>query len=71
MSATEPIAANPEPEEVLIEQDHKKGPGWFLVTAYVVISLFCLYYLYHHWNWQSDYDRQQQEVRGRLEQVER
>lgn len=71
MSGTEPTATNVEPEEVLIDQDHKRGPGWFLIAAYVVISLFCLYYLYTHWNWQSDYDRQQEEVNTRIEQTGR
>lgn len=46
-------------EETIIEQDHKRGPGWFLLTSYVVISVFCVYYLFTNWNWQSDYDRQQ------------
>lgn len=69
MTDAERTGTGAEPEEVLIDQDHKKGPGWFLITAYVVISAFCLYYLFTYWNWQSDYDKQQEEVNTRIERV--
>lgn len=54
-------------EETIIEQDHKRGPGKFLLLSYVVISVFCLYYLFTYWNWKSDYEIMQEEVKAQLE----
>jgi hypothetical protein len=42
-----------------IQQDHKRGPGWFLISTYIVVMLFCIYYFVTYRNWQSDYDKQQ------------
>ena len=45
-----------------IEQDHERGPGWFLILSYIVISIFCVYYLFSNWDWQSNYDKQQTQI---------
>lgn len=55
-----------EEDEDVIPQDHDRGPGWFLKIAYVVITLFCVYYLVTYWNWQSDYDLQQAEIEQKI-----
>ena len=52
-----------------IQQDHKKGPGWFLILTYIIIAIFCVYYFITHIDWKSDYDKQQEEIRARTEQV--
>ena len=49
-----------------IKQNHDTGPGWFLKIAYVVISLFCVYYLFTYWNWQSSYQEQQTKIQQQL-----
>jgi hypothetical protein len=54
-------------ENEVIEQNHERGPGLFLKISYVVITLFCLYYAYAYWNWQSSYDLQQTEISHRLQ----
>ncbi len=54
-------------DDEVIEQNHERGPGWFLKIAYVVISLFCLYYLYTYWNWQSNYQEQQAQINAQIE----
>lgn len=59
----------PEVEEVLIDQDHEQGPGWFLLTSYAVIAAFCLYYLFTFWDWRSDYEEQQDQQRTGIEQT--
>ncbi len=59
-----------ELEETVIEQDHKKGPGWFLLLSYIVISLFCIYYLFTRWDWKSDYDLDQEKVQTEIEKAE-
>ena len=51
-----------EDENELIEQDEKKGPGWFLMLSYVVITVFMLYYLFTFWNYKSDYELQQEKI---------
>lgn len=56
-------------EEVLIDQNHERGPGWFLLATYVVVTAFCLFYLFTHWNWKSDYEEQQEQQRAGVEQV--
>ncbi len=61
------LPADGELEEVQIDQDHKRGPGWFLIVSYVVISAFCLYYLFTHWEWKSDYELQQQKVQSEVQ----
>ena len=53
-------------DEELIPQDHEKGPGWFLKISYLVITIFCLYYLFTYWNWKSDYDRQQEQLQTEI-----
>ncbi len=52
-------------DEVIL-QNHERGPGWFLKISYVVITLFCLYYLYTYWDWKSNYDTQQEKIRTEL-----
>ena len=54
------------PEDELILQNNERGPGWFLKISYVVIALFCVYYLYTYWNWKSNYDDQQEKIRIEL-----
>jgi hypothetical protein len=54
-------------EEVIIDQDHKKGPGWFLIISYVVIVIFCFYYLFAEWNWKSDYEVEQNRLKAEIE----
>ncbi|MCP4402763.1 MAG: hypothetical protein GY801_36355 [bacterium] len=49
-----------------IEQDHKKGPGWFLILSYILVTLFCIYYLFANVNWKSNYDKQQETIRTEL-----
>jgi hypothetical protein len=56
-----------DPENEVIEQNHERGPGLFLKISYVVITVFCIYYAYAYWNWQSSYDRQQTEISVRLQ----
>jgi hypothetical protein len=51
--------SNAELEYPEIQQDHKRGPGWFLISTYIVVSLFCIYYFFTYRNWQSNYDKQQ------------
>lgn len=56
-------------EEILIEQNHTRGPGWFLKVAYVLIAVFCFYYLFTHWDWKSDYEKQFEAEQVELEQA--
>ena len=44
-------------EEEIIHQDEKKGPGWFLKITYIIILLFCLYYLFTFWDYKTDTDK--------------
>ena len=53
-------------EEELIQQDEKKGPGWFLTLSYIVISVFCVYYLFTFWDYKSDYDQKQEKIQIEL-----
>ena len=55
-----------EEEYELPEQDHEKGPGWFLILSYVVIVAFMVYYLFTYWDWQSDYDVQQKQLQEQI-----
>jgi hypothetical protein len=50
-----------------IQQNHNTGPGWFLKIAYVVIALFCIYYGFTHWSWQSSYQQQQAQIQAKLQ----
>ena len=52
--------------EDLIPQNHERGPGWFLKISYVVIIIFCIYYLITFWNWKSDYEIQQEQIRTEI-----
>ncbi len=56
-----------KPEVEVMEQNHERGPGLFLKISYVVITLFCIYYAYAYWNWQSSYERQQTGISQRLQ----
>ncbi len=53
-------------DEDFMEQNHERGPGWFLKITYGVVIAFCIYYGYTYWNWQSSYDEQQTEIQTRL-----
>ena len=44
-------------DEETIPQNDVQGPGWFLKLSYVVIVIFCFYYLFTYWNWKSDYEQ--------------
>ncbi len=50
-----------------IKQNHNTGPGWFLKIAYIVIVLFCVYYGFKYWNWQSNYQNQQTEIQSKIQ----
>lgn len=54
-------------DEDFMEQNHERGPGWFLKIAYVVITLFCVYYLFTYWDWKSNYEEQQAQIQMRLQ----
>jgi hypothetical protein len=54
-------------DDDVIQQDNTRGPGWFLKVAYVVIALFCAYYLFTYWDWQSDYQTQQAEIQTQIQ----
>lgn len=60
---------SPMSEEEVIPQNHERGPGWFLKASYLVIAIVCLYYLFNNWNWQSDYQLQQQEIKSKISQT--
>jgi len=53
-------------EEDLIPQNHERGPGWFLKISYLVIAMFCVYYLFTYWNWKSDYELQQEQIQSEI-----
>ena len=52
-----------------IEQDHKKGPGWFLILTYIVVTIFCIYYFFTYKDWKSNYEVQQEEIKTKIEQT--
>jgi hypothetical protein len=54
-------------DEDIMEQDNSRGPGWFLLIAYAVISAFCIYYAVTYWDWKSSYDEQQSEIQSQLQ----
>jgi len=58
--------AERELENPDIKQDHKKGPGWFLILSYIVIVIFCFYYLFAYIDWKSDYDKQLESIQGEI-----
>lgn len=51
----------------IILQDEKRGPGWFLKLAYVVINAVCVYYLFTYWDWKSNYDLQQEQIQKQIQ----
>ncbi len=53
-------------DEELIPQNHERGPGWFLKISYIVITAFCLYYLFTFWNWKSSYEVQQEQIQAEI-----
>ena len=53
-------------DDEMIQQNHERGPGWFLKIAYAVIVAFCAYYLFTYWNWQSSYDDQHTEIQKQI-----
>lgn len=53
-------------DDEMIQQNHERGPGWFLKISYVVIVAFCAYYLFTYWNWQSSYDEQQAQIKKQM-----
>jgi len=52
-----------------IEQDHKKGPGWFLILSYIIIILSAILYFVFNKDWKSSYDLQQEEIQKKIEIV--
>ena len=54
-------------DEDFMEQNHERGPGWFLLIAYVVITAFCVYYAVTYWDWKSSYEEQQMEIQSKLQ----
>lgn len=58
--------SNSELEYPEIQQDHKRGPGWFLISTYIVVSLFCIYYFITYRDWQSNYDKQQAALQAEI-----
>lgn len=54
-------------DDEVIQQDHKRGPGWFLKISYIIITLFCIYYLFAYWDWKSSYDEQQTQIQTQLQ----
>lgn len=53
-------------DDEMIQQNHERGPGWFLKISYVAIVAFCAYYLFTYWNWQSSYDEQQTQIKKQI-----
>jgi hypothetical protein len=53
-----------------IQQDHKKGPGWFLILTYIVVAIVCVYYFVTHKDWKSNYDKQQDEIKTKITQTQ-
>lgn len=53
-------------DEDFMEQNHERGPGWFLKITYLVVAAFCVYYAFTYWDWKSNYDEQQAEIQTRL-----
>jgi hypothetical protein len=53
-------------DDAEIHQNHERNPGWFLIATYVVVSAFCIYYLFTYWNWKSDYELTQQKAKGTI-----
>ena len=49
-----------------IQQNHERGPGWFLKIAYVVIAISCVLYLFMQWNYKSSYQEQQEKIKSEL-----
>ncbi len=58
--------ADQELEYPEIEQDHKKGPGWFLKLTYIVVAIFMVYYFFTYKDWKSNYDKQQATVQEQI-----
>lgn len=54
-------------DEDFMEQNHERGPGWFLKIAYIVITAFCIYYAFTYWDWQSNYQLQQTQIQSQLQ----
>jgi hypothetical protein len=53
----------------LIEQNHERGPGWFLKITYVVVSAFCIYYYFTYRDWQSSYQEQQTQIQAQIQKA--
>lgn len=53
-----------------IEQDHEKGPGWFLILSYIIITLASILYFVFNKDWKSSYDLQQEEIQKKIEIVQ-
>jgi hypothetical protein len=58
--------SNSELEYPEIQQDHKRGPGWFLISTYIVVTMFCIYYFLTYRDWQSNYDKQQADLQAEI-----
>ena len=53
--------------EIGIEQDEKKGPGWFLILSYIGITIFCVYYFFAYYNWKSSYEIEHEKIMKQIE----
>jgi hypothetical protein len=53
-------------DDKTMQQNHERGPGWFLKISYAVIIIFCIYYLFTYWDWKSNYDVQQEQLQHQM-----
>ncbi|HUN65153.1 MAG TPA: hypothetical protein VMW43_03565 [Bacteroidota bacterium] len=53
-------------DDEIIRQDNERGPGWFLILSYIIISLFCLYYYFEYRDWKSSYQIQQEQIDAKI-----
>ncbi len=53
-----------------IKQDHKKGPGWFLILSYIIITIAAILYFFFNKDWKSSYDMQQKDIQQKIEKTQ-
>ncbi len=53
-------------DDEIIPQNHERGPGWFLIATYTVVTLVCIYYFFTYRDWKSSYEIQQQQIQEQL-----
>lgn len=51
----------------IIEQNHERGPGWFLKISYIVIIASSISYWFLNHNWKSSYEEQQDKIHMQLQ----